>query len=540
MGAALMALLVVGPVHGADYYVDPAQGSDTNPGSLAAPWQHLRAAARVVQPGDTVYLREGRYTEDALFTITDGTAEAPITITPYPGESPVLTGGGDWGQMFHLNNDYYVLEGLTFEDTTCGNVVFMNLSEHCIVRDCRFRRQASTMVLLRGGGYHTIRGCDFDTTGSPTEGGDGDHVYVTGSHHNLIEDNHFVRAGHAVCDIIEYGEERSHHNIVRRNLIEQHWGGGLYVSRLSYRNLLEDNRILYVGEEMEYPKAPVQLAADDNIVRRNLMLSTGATPYAHNGVLLAGYRFSGMDQHCRNNAVYHNVLYRIGRNAIMVSQRQACQATGNHVLNNILYRCRTAGPADPWWPAGNYYLAFETYHAFAENKWAAFPNGNAFHHNLILHADDAGDRPGEDPLVFYEQEGWGHALAWAEEQFPVWFHDNHEANPAFVDAEGGDFRLRPDSPAIDRGDFLTRTREAGANTGRVPVVEARFFCDGWGLIEGDLIRVGDNAPVRVLAVDEAAQQLTLEAPISFAAGDPVSLPWSGARPDLGAYETDVP
>jgi hypothetical protein len=37
MGAALMALLVVGPVHGADYYVDPAQGSDTNPGSLAAP-----------------------------------------------------------------------------------------------------------------------------------------------------------------------------------------------------------------------------------------------------------------------------------------------------------------------------------------------------------------------------------------------------------------------------------------------------------------------------------------------------------------------
>ncbi|MBM3498677.1 MAG: hypothetical protein FJX74_08380 [Armatimonadetes bacterium] len=540
MAAALIVLLAGGLARCADYYVDPARGGDTNPGSLEAPWQHFRTAARIVQPGDTVFLREGRYTEDALFTVTAGTAEHPITVRPYPGETPVLTGGGDWGQMFHLNHDHYVLEGLTFEDTTCGNVVFMNHSQHCTVRDCTFRRQTGTMILLRGGGYHTIRDCDFDTTGSPEGGGDGDHVYVTGSQHNLIEGNHFVRAGHAVCDIIEYGEERSHHNIVRANLIEQHWGGGLYVSRLSYRNLLEDNRILYVGEEMEYPKAPVQLAADDNIVRRNLMLATGATPYAHNGVLLAAYRFSGMDQHCRNNAVYHNVLYRVGRTALMVTQRQACQATGNHVLNNILYRCRTAGPAEPWWPAGNYYLAFETYHAFADNKWVEFPNGNAFHHNLVLHADGAGEQPGEDPLVFYEQEGWGHSLAWVQGQFPAWIHDNLEASPGFVDAESGDFRLEPDSAAIDRGDFLTRTREAGTDVTQIPVLEARFFCDGWGRIPGDMVRVGDNALVRVTAVDEAAQRLTLETPVSFAAGDPVSLPWRGVRPDLGAYEAETP
>lgn len=29
---------------------------------------------------------------------------------------------------------------------------------------------------------------------------------------------------------------------------------------------------------------------------------------------------------------------------------------------------------------------------------------------------------------------------------------------------------------------------------------------------------------------------TLERPVTFAAGDPVSLPWAGEAPDLGAFE----
>ena len=101
----------------ADYYVDSGKGADANAGSLSAPWQHLSHAARRLRPGDTVYLRGGTYGDDSLFTTTDGTEDAPITICAYPGEKTVITGKGIYVQIMHLNNDYYIVSGLTFRDT---------------------------------------------------------------------------------------------------------------------------------------------------------------------------------------------------------------------------------------------------------------------------------------------------------------------------------------------------------------------------------------------------------------------------------------
>jgi hypothetical protein len=520
----------------ADYYVDPNKGADANDGSISAPWRHLSHAGRRLRPGDTVYLRAGTYSDDSLFTTTDGTEDAPITICAVSGEKAVLTGKGIYDQIMHLNNDHYVISGLTFEDTRCYNVLYVNSSEHVTIRNCRFSKQTGTMILARGGGYHTIEKNTFDTTGSPQGPGSGDHIYVAGSHHNLIQENRFIRAGHAACDQIESGDLRSHHNILRNNVVEQHWGGGFYVIRGSSRSLLENNRIYYAGKEMEYPKAGFQLAADDNIVRFNVVAETGARPHSHNGMTIAGYRFSGIDQHARNNAVYNNVFYKVGRAAIAVSQRQACQVTGNKTFNNIVYHGRVGGPHEPWWPDGNYYLTFETYHAFADNKWKAFPNDNFFHHNLILHADPHGDHPGEDPVVFCEPEGWGHCLEWVEANFPRHFHHNLQQNPRFVNAEGRDFRLRGDSPAIDRGGFLTRTTAASQAATQVPVTDASLFCDGWGRIEGDLVRVGKNPPRRLIRADYDRNTLVLESPVSFAADTPVSLPYHDAAPDMGAIE----
>ena len=77
---------------------------------------------------------------------------------------------------------------------------------------------------------------------------------------------------------------------------------------------------------------------------------------------------------------------------------------------------------------------------------------------------------------------------------------------------------------------------AGGNTATVPVDDAASFADGFGLIDGDSIKVGTQAPVRIVAVDYAANTLTLAQPVSFAAGETVSLAYSGTAPDMGAYE----
>src|SRR5687767_6107420 len=66
----------------ASLYVSPL-GSDSNPGSAAAPWLTLQKAANSVAPGDVVTVRPGDY---AGFDLRrDGTTSAPIAFFAEPG-----------------------------------------------------------------------------------------------------------------------------------------------------------------------------------------------------------------------------------------------------------------------------------------------------------------------------------------------------------------------------------------------------------------------------------------------------------------------
>lgn len=73
-------------------FVDAVRGDDAAGGSEQSPWKTLRHAFRQLSPGDTLYLRGGTYYEKPSLS-RSGTAEAPITISAYPGELAVLDGG---------------------------------------------------------------------------------------------------------------------------------------------------------------------------------------------------------------------------------------------------------------------------------------------------------------------------------------------------------------------------------------------------------------------------------------------------------------
>jgi hypothetical protein len=89
------------------YYVAP-DGSDGNPGTLAAPWTLAMAVgASGAEAGDTVYIRGGSYT--GAYSVTNsGTASAWITFQAYPGELPILDGGGAGGIAFGSSTAQYV------------------------------------------------------------------------------------------------------------------------------------------------------------------------------------------------------------------------------------------------------------------------------------------------------------------------------------------------------------------------------------------------------------------------------------------------
>lgn len=89
------------PPPGNVYYIDrPPIGSDAAAGSFDAPWASLGHAVKQVGPGDTVYLRGGYYVLDRPVVIEKtGAPDKWLTISAYPGETPVLDG-------FGVLNDY--------------------------------------------------------------------------------------------------------------------------------------------------------------------------------------------------------------------------------------------------------------------------------------------------------------------------------------------------------------------------------------------------------------------------------------------------
>ena len=80
-GVTVMSVSAAGAV----YYVSP-NGSDTNPGTLAAPFATITKAMSAAQAGDTVYVRAGTY---PAFSI----AKSGITLAGYSPEVPVISGG---------------------------------------------------------------------------------------------------------------------------------------------------------------------------------------------------------------------------------------------------------------------------------------------------------------------------------------------------------------------------------------------------------------------------------------------------------------
>lgn len=77
---------------GATYYV-ATNGSNGNDGSLASPWATVAYGISQLVAGDTLNIRAGSYYESNITITADGTAEDPITIQAYAGESVEINGG---------------------------------------------------------------------------------------------------------------------------------------------------------------------------------------------------------------------------------------------------------------------------------------------------------------------------------------------------------------------------------------------------------------------------------------------------------------
>jgi hypothetical protein len=143
------------------HYVAPG-GNDGNPGTQAHPWATFQHAADMAQAGDTVCFRGGTYSvaEDVHLT-QSGTSDATTTFIAYPGETPILDGGGSVGELLILDQytSYVRISGFTLRNFTVWGMELSGENRHVHLDH-----------LVIEGGEASIRFTYGETEGLPEEG----------------------------------------------------------------------------------------------------------------------------------------------------------------------------------------------------------------------------------------------------------------------------------------------------------------------------------------------------------------------------------
>jgi parallel beta-helix repeat protein len=109
------------------YYVDTNNplAKDTNSGTQEAPFKTIQQGVNVLLPGDTLYVRAGRYQE--AIKVSYKFAGDYITIKAYPGEQPLVDGSFDlngWQKCTAGTCDTPYWENMWYADVPAATTVF--------------------------------------------------------------------------------------------------------------------------------------------------------------------------------------------------------------------------------------------------------------------------------------------------------------------------------------------------------------------------------------------------------------------------------
>jgi hypothetical protein len=387
------------------YYVDGADGSDSNPGtSRDHAWQTIQQAADTMVAGDYCIVLAGNY-DERVHVATSGSSGAPIT---YWAEGTVTMKG------FTVQADYITIRGFDITNTEdlwddgvgvfvegsrCviednyiyfatrgGIVVYASppdapTSSDCVIRNNRLHRNASVGIDINGRN-HLIEGNEIWRTiqyhpnwTDPPSWVDADGMVFFGTGHTI--------RGNYIHDIRMDDPE----NVDPHIDCFQTWGPAydIVFERNFCENLNEDKQ----GFMIEELHSPVR----DLTIRNN-----GLQTFSHLNVF-----------DCENITIVNNTftsdLSFASQNQLGIELNDSPNAT---IKNNIFYDLY------------NHHLAID----------GSSLSGTDVGYNNVYRSD------GQPPL--------GSPLP----------HDLWDVDPMFVDPAGNDFHLQSASPCIDAGDDL--------------------------------------------------------------------------------------
>ncbi|HYC61477.1 MAG TPA: right-handed parallel beta-helix repeat-containing protein [Thermoanaerobaculia bacterium] len=349
---AVITVLLAGTANAATYHV-ATNGSDSNNGSLNAPFRTLTRATEGLRPGDVVNVRGGVYFETVQINVK-GTAAERITIRSYPGETAIFdgTGTGRNENVLTLYKSAYVdLSG--FEVRNAGQIGICSWG-------------SNNVRILNNRVHHSFRNGIY--VGWDVMGVSYDNVVDGNTVHNNVLENanrEFPNGGWATGVSMNYTDRGR----VTNNRIYENDGEGIVTILAKYTHIegneLSDNFSvgIYV-DNSRYVK-----------VNANLMYSTGNSRYYREGYPASGmatanewydHSLPSSDNIFTNNIVinsrwgfFYGAYQRGGglRNAVVANNTFYKSAStmlwieddshaNNHFENNIFYQLGGRGMLD--------------------------------------------------------------------------------------------------------------------------------------------------------------------------------------------------
>lgn len=493
----------------ADWWVNFGSGSDSaNGNSKATAWRTLKAARSNtgINPGDTIYLVGGTYNASQYFSgINDfplwtdahrkGTPGNPITIRPEPGTTVILDGENVNGLWLSFNPNaaaaYYI-----------------------IVRDLEFRHWKGGAISIG----NSAVGAGSTAVAS--------NIAIIGCYIHDMYQGGAASLGTTVADRILFSRNAIIH------IGDPAFGAPGAADHAYYLSHGSSNVVIERAYNEKIGGFGMHLWADFTAgwTTSNVIIRTSTTVNAnHSGLIVAGSTYNKI-------YIYHNTLYSEAATypeiqaATGIVSTQAAISFHNggtysniRVKNNLSYGFIDAGTGLLWADAG-----------FA-------PTGLELDYNWWTFAGGGG--------AMYRWLGTAYTSPAAFQAATVYGDHDLTGNPLFVNPAAGtrNFALQTTptpSPAIDTGTTLTTTTTTAASPSTtLAVADAGYFHDGFGLgpqVPGDTIQVGSpavNAPVLITGINYATNTLTLQTPLTWTAGQPVSLAYNGSAPDMGALES---
>ncbi len=518
MGFGLRALVVAAswaigsvvgsvPAGAAEYYVCPS-GDDEAVGDRERPWRSVSRVNAALQPGDTAVFLPGEYA-GTLAPAHRGAADAPITYRSAESWAARLV-PEDGSPLIDLDgHQHIIIDGFFLDGHEQSGWMNATDCHHLTIRGCKMRRTRrpisithSTQVRLLDNLFCADRVM-------------GDMMWLEECDRILVEGNSFTRIGHSPFTL-----NYCNHVVMRANVFRAEWGRN-YITYSLGRVLWEGNIITRARDSGGSASSRAHSFWDDGIFRYNRVYGNLGAP-----LNMGSYIWQGVSPTGRFRGPFGTLNSRFYHNTFVDNVGEAWRLSGivvssNVFQNNIFYRNDRTG--------GGIQLT----------RAEGISRDNRFVHNLFR-----GNQP-DRPVIRYGSAWWTAEEAnrntpttggfWSE------FHGNFDADPRFLAAAERDYRLGPDSPAIDAGAPLARA--VGNGSGRqLAVNDGRGFYDGFGIAgeQGDVIALGrgDNL-ARIERVELRYHQpaiLHLDRDMSWQDGMAVSLPWTGEAPDLGAYE----